>query len=255
MFFTSWCRDESHRICRPIWDTYDEIAQYKLIYGLISGLLVWAFCVLLTLQIAPISFLGVPVILWLSLRWYDHSYSIIVFLSHIYAGLRTLFPLCVPSLPCYVSSVRIRISWPRFDRLEHHSTPASSRLPLVLSVYPKIRRTSTSASAGDRKAVRWASGRVARSTSRCGGGGSETGTRPSVYTIRWTIRRTNEMSLRRIKRYEQMAIGCPPRFVTISRSRTYIFSTLPFTSREIVHQETRNVDFSQRKQVSADCTV
>jgi hypothetical protein len=56
--------------CRPVWDTYDEIAQYKLIYGLMSGLLVWTFCVLLNLSLAPVSFVGVPIILWLSLRWY-----------------------------------------------------------------------------------------------------------------------------------------------------------------------------------------
>ncbi|KAI0341905.1 hypothetical protein BDW22DRAFT_1331173 [Trametopsis cervina] len=59
----------------PIWDTWDEIAQYKLVYGLISGICVWASAVLLTLPIALITFWAVPLVMWLSLRWFEDAVS------------------------------------------------------------------------------------------------------------------------------------------------------------------------------------
>ena len=57
----------------PIWDTWDEIAQYKLVYGLISGLCVWGGAVLLTLPFAPITFWLVPAVMWMSLRWFEDA--------------------------------------------------------------------------------------------------------------------------------------------------------------------------------------
>ncbi|VDB91995.1 unnamed protein product [Peniophora sp. CBMAI 1063] len=57
----------------PIWDTWDEIAQYKLVYGLISGLCVWGGAVLLTLPLAPITFWLVPAVMWMSLRWFEDA--------------------------------------------------------------------------------------------------------------------------------------------------------------------------------------
>jgi len=59
----------------PIWDTWDEIAQYKLVYGLVSGLCVWATSVLLTLPIAPISAVMVPAGMWMTLRWLEDAVS------------------------------------------------------------------------------------------------------------------------------------------------------------------------------------
>ena len=59
----------------PVWDTWDEIAQYKLVYGLMSGLCVWGLAVLLTLPIAPISFFVVPLFMWMSLRWFEDAVS------------------------------------------------------------------------------------------------------------------------------------------------------------------------------------
>jgi glycerol-3-phosphate O-acyltransferase / dihydroxyacetone phosphate acyltransferase len=59
----------------PIWDTWDEIAQYKLIYGLFSGLCVWFGATLLTLPIAPFTFVAVPITMWLSLRWTEDAIS------------------------------------------------------------------------------------------------------------------------------------------------------------------------------------
>ena len=59
----------------PIWDTWDEIAQYKLVYGLISGILVWIASVVLTFPVAFITIWAVPVVMWLSLRWFEDAVS------------------------------------------------------------------------------------------------------------------------------------------------------------------------------------
>lgn len=57
----------------PIWDTWDEIAQYKLVYGLISGLAVWGTAVLLTLPLALLTVWAVPLTMWMSLRWFEDA--------------------------------------------------------------------------------------------------------------------------------------------------------------------------------------
>ncbi|TFK53635.1 hypothetical protein OE88DRAFT_1655850 [Heliocybe sulcata] len=59
----------------PIWDTWDEIAQYKLVYGLISGVCVYFFSMLATLPVAPITAVVVPVIMWMTLRWMEDAVS------------------------------------------------------------------------------------------------------------------------------------------------------------------------------------
>jgi glycerol-3-phosphate O-acyltransferase / dihydroxyacetone phosphate acyltransferase len=58
-----------------VFDTYDEIAQYKLIYGLASGLLVWMGAVVSNLPLAPLTFFAVPLVAWLSLRWLEDAVS------------------------------------------------------------------------------------------------------------------------------------------------------------------------------------
>ncbi|KAI0305770.1 hypothetical protein B0F90DRAFT_1624477 [Multifurca ochricompacta] len=59
----------------PVWDTWDEIAQYKLIYGLVSGLCVYATALFLTLHIFPVTVVAVPVLMWMSLRWFEDAVS------------------------------------------------------------------------------------------------------------------------------------------------------------------------------------
>jgi glycerol-3-phosphate O-acyltransferase/dihydroxyacetone phosphate acyltransferase len=59
----------------PVWDTWDEIAQYKLIYGLVSGLCVYAAAVFVTLPIFPVTSVAVPVLMWMSLRWFEDAVS------------------------------------------------------------------------------------------------------------------------------------------------------------------------------------
>ena len=50
-------------------------AQYKLVYGLASGLMVWFVTVMLTLPIAVFTFFGVPALMWMSLRWFEDAVS------------------------------------------------------------------------------------------------------------------------------------------------------------------------------------
>ncbi|KAJ3803236.1 hypothetical protein GGU11DRAFT_762394 [Lentinula aff. detonsa] len=55
----------------PIFDTFDEIAQYKLVYGLISGICVWLGGVILTLPFALITVFLIPATMWMTLRWME----------------------------------------------------------------------------------------------------------------------------------------------------------------------------------------
>ncbi|THH30133.1 hypothetical protein EUX98_g4062 [Antrodiella citrinella] len=57
----------------PVWDTYDEIAQYKLTYGFISGLCVYFGTVALTFPVAPLTVVLVPLAMWMSLRWFEDA--------------------------------------------------------------------------------------------------------------------------------------------------------------------------------------
>jgi glycerol-3-phosphate O-acyltransferase / dihydroxyacetone phosphate acyltransferase len=59
----------------PVWDTWDEIAQYKLVYGLVSGLCVYAAAVFVTLPIFPVTSVAVPLLMWMSLRWFEDAVS------------------------------------------------------------------------------------------------------------------------------------------------------------------------------------
>ncbi|GAA5908504.1 uncharacterized protein JCM6883_005568 [Sporobolomyces salmoneus] len=67
----------------PAWDTYDEIAQTKLVYGVGSGFLVIALCVLFTLPFTPLNIFFFPLTMWLTLR----------FLEDLTSSLRALLAL------------------------------------------------------------------------------------------------------------------------------------------------------------------
>ena len=73
VFATAFYAAHSFTKAGPIFDTWDEIAQYKLIYGLLSGLCVWATAVTLTWPVAPASVVLVPAFMWMSLRWLEDA--------------------------------------------------------------------------------------------------------------------------------------------------------------------------------------
>ncbi|SJK97467.1 uncharacterized protein ARMOST_00719 [Armillaria ostoyae] len=75
VFLTTFYAVHEFKKTGPIFDTWDEIAQYKLVYGLISGLVVWLSVVLMTLPIAIFTFFAVPGLMWISLRWMEDSIS------------------------------------------------------------------------------------------------------------------------------------------------------------------------------------
>ncbi|KAF5380588.1 hypothetical protein D9615_004613 [Tricholomella constricta] len=75
IFATTFYAVHNFKKTGPIFDTWDEIAQYKLIYGLLSGLLVWFTAVLFTWPIAPFSFVLVPAFMWMTLRWFEDAVS------------------------------------------------------------------------------------------------------------------------------------------------------------------------------------
>ena len=75
IFVTTFIAVHQFKRTGPVWDTYDEIAQYKLTYGLISGLCIWLFATLVTLPVAPFTAVLVPAAMWMSLRWLEDAVS------------------------------------------------------------------------------------------------------------------------------------------------------------------------------------
>ncbi|GJE94486.1 PlsC domain-containing protein [Phanerochaete sordida] len=73
VFVTTFIAVREFKRTGPVWDTWDEIAQYKLVYGLISGLCVWCGAMLVTLPVAPITAVVVPVMMWMALRWFEDA--------------------------------------------------------------------------------------------------------------------------------------------------------------------------------------
>ncbi|KAF4621074.1 hypothetical protein D9613_000385 [Agrocybe pediades] len=75
VFSTSFYAVHNFKKTGPIFDTYDEIAQYKLIYGLMSGICVWITAVAFTWPIAIVTTFLVPAFMWMTLRWFEDAVS------------------------------------------------------------------------------------------------------------------------------------------------------------------------------------
>jgi glycerol-3-phosphate O-acyltransferase / dihydroxyacetone phosphate acyltransferase len=73
VFITTYVAVRNFKKTGPIFDTWDEIAQYKLIYGLLSGGIVWLLVVLATLPFALITAPLTPALMWMTLRWFEDS--------------------------------------------------------------------------------------------------------------------------------------------------------------------------------------
>ena len=73
IFITTFIAVRQFKRTGPVWDTYDEIAQYKLTYGLISGLCVWFSAMLLTFPVALFTAVLVPLAMWMGLRWFEDA--------------------------------------------------------------------------------------------------------------------------------------------------------------------------------------
>ncbi|KAI0745657.1 hypothetical protein C8Q76DRAFT_704428 [Earliella scabrosa] len=75
IFVTTFIAVHQFKRTGPVWDTYDEIAQYKLTYGLMSGLCLYFFAMLVTLPFAAVTAVLVPAAMWMSLRWMEDAVS------------------------------------------------------------------------------------------------------------------------------------------------------------------------------------
>ncbi|KAI0779563.1 hypothetical protein C8Q74DRAFT_1259696 [Fomes fomentarius] len=75
VFVTTFIAVHQFKRTGPVWDTYDEIAQYKLTYGLISGLCIYVFSMLATLPFVAFTAVLVPAAMWMSLRWLEDAVS------------------------------------------------------------------------------------------------------------------------------------------------------------------------------------
>lgn len=73
IFATTFYAVHNFKKTGPIFDTWDEIAQYKLIYGLMSGICVWIFAVALTWPFAVVTAFLVPAFMWMTLRWFEDA--------------------------------------------------------------------------------------------------------------------------------------------------------------------------------------
>lgn len=61
----------------PAWDVYDEVAQTKLLHGLVMGIAVYFLACILTLPAIFVTSWAIPVVMWLSLRWLEDLVSAI----------------------------------------------------------------------------------------------------------------------------------------------------------------------------------
>ncbi|KAI0769446.1 hypothetical protein BD413DRAFT_694764 [Trametes elegans] len=75
IFLTTFIAVHQFKRTGPVWDTYDEIAQYKLTYGLVSFVCVYLAALLLTLPAVLLTAVGVPAAMWMSLRWTEDAVS------------------------------------------------------------------------------------------------------------------------------------------------------------------------------------
>lgn len=73
VYITTFIAVHQYKRTGPVWDTYDEIAQYKLTYGLVSYVCVYLVALLATLPVALLTAVLVPAGMWMSLRWTEDA--------------------------------------------------------------------------------------------------------------------------------------------------------------------------------------
>lgn len=75
VFITTYIAVRNFKKTGPVFDTWDEIAQYKLTYGLASGICVWILTVILTWRFAAVTTFLIPAFMWMTLRWFEDAVS------------------------------------------------------------------------------------------------------------------------------------------------------------------------------------
>ncbi|KAH9451104.1 hypothetical protein MJO29_009220 [Puccinia striiformis f. sp. tritici] len=59
------------RLKGPAWDTYDEVTQTKMLWGLATGLMTYGSVLLICFPIFPIVLVVFPIWMWFTLRWLE----------------------------------------------------------------------------------------------------------------------------------------------------------------------------------------
>lgn len=72
----------------PVKMVFDEIAQQKLIYGLLSGVLVYLVCLIATAPFVLVTAVFVPIWMWMTLRWVEDLVSTFRALKALWRMLR-----------------------------------------------------------------------------------------------------------------------------------------------------------------------
>lgn len=75
IFLITKYRTRRHVRSGPVWDVYDEIAQKKMITGLVTGIAVYIAACIVTLPFILISSWLIPLWMWMSLRWMEDLVS------------------------------------------------------------------------------------------------------------------------------------------------------------------------------------
>jgi len=88
IFATTFYAVHNFKKTGPIFDTWDEIAQYKLIYGLMSGICVWMAAVAVTWPVAVVTVFLVPAFMWMTLRWFEDAVAAFRAFTALYRLLR-----------------------------------------------------------------------------------------------------------------------------------------------------------------------
>lgn len=103
IFATTFYAVHNFKKTGPIFDTWDEIAQYKLIYGLVSGICVWISAVALTWPFAAVTVFLVPAFMWMTLRWFEDAIA-------AFRAFTTLFRLLLVGKPTLKKMFEVRKS-------------------------------------------------------------------------------------------------------------------------------------------------
>jgi glycerol-3-phosphate O-acyltransferase/dihydroxyacetone phosphate acyltransferase len=75
IFLITKYKTRKHVKTGPVWDVYDEIAQTKLITGLVVGIVVYVTACVLTFPFILITSWLIPIWMWMSLRWMEDLVS------------------------------------------------------------------------------------------------------------------------------------------------------------------------------------
>lgn len=76
----------------PVYDTWDDISQHKILYGLLTVLLVWISVVAMTWRLTHFTVVLTPAFMWISMRWMEDGVA-------AFRAFTSLFRLLITGKP------------------------------------------------------------------------------------------------------------------------------------------------------------